>query len=34
MDSNTILSAVLWVAAGAALIMLIARRRKRKISEQ
>lgn len=34
MDQNTVLQAVLWVAAGAALILLIARRRKRKMSQQ
>jgi hypothetical protein len=34
MDNQTIFAAVLWVAAGAALILLIARRRKRKMSEQ
>lgn len=34
MDSNTMLSSVLWVGAAVALILLIMRRRKRKMNEQ
>jgi hypothetical protein len=34
MDQNTLIQTVLWIAAGVALVLLIARRRKRKMSQQ
>lgn len=34
MDNNTLLSGIIWVAAGAALVLLIMRRRKRKMSAE
>ena len=32
MDSNMILQTVIWIAAGAALVMLMMRRKNRKVS--